>query len=253
MGEGTSADTDQKINIQSFRTCWRWIDAAAGVSFNPEGLIEEHAHMSLGDSCFSDDPVLMEVARYWTTIRGDRDYPDRSEFDPLALSPKVWPHLLLVTVEADGRYRYRLVGTAHVERYRFDFTNRTIDEIASGTYLDYLNDLYREAVVRKSPVYSESLFRWDREGFAFTRRVMFPMTSKGMGVNMVLGVQVWPTNEPSFGDYSNVFPEKEHEGMASGFKDGGFAALDRESFQPLDADSWLTQKMAGGTYSREYR
>jgi len=186
------------------------------------------------DQIFADDPALSEVAAYWTRQR-DKDgrrrlMPDRADIDPLHLSPAIWPNLILSEPVADGSaWRYRLVGSAHVERYTFDFTGKTTAEIMQGSYRDYMEQIYTTCRRDAVPVYSESVFRWDAQGFAMTRRLMLPLSlGDADTAGMVLSVQVWPTAMPaqprSITDLSR----------SGGFKDGVFVALDRESFQPLE-------------------
>lgn len=189
---------------------------------------------------FADDPALTEVAAYWTRRRDSEDgrrrlMPARAEIDPLHLSPGIWPNLLLSEpVAGSTAWRYRLVGSAHVERYTFDFTGMTTAEIMQGSYRDYMEQIYNTCRRDILPVYSESVFRWDRQGFAMTRRLMLPLSLGRMNeagedqADMVLSVQVWPTAMPvqprSIADLSG----------SGGFKDGIFMALDRESFRPRD-------------------
>src|SRR3546814_17410453 len=89
--------------------------------------------------------------------------------------------------------RYRLVGSAHVERYTFDFTGRTTTEIMQGSYRTYMEAIYNTSLQEGLPVYSESVFRWDARGYAFTRRLMLPLQHGAHG--MIFSVQVWPSEQ----------------------------------------------------------
>lgn len=174
---------------------------------------------------FADDPMLSTVARYWTAQRRGRPLPARSDIDPLHLPASVWPNLLLAEpVAGTSAMRYRLVGSAHVERYTFDFTGRTTTEIMQGSYRTYMEAIYNTTLREGLPVYSESVFRWDARGYAFTRRLMLPLQHGEHG--MIFSVQVWPSELPwqprSISDLSGT----------GAFKDGDFAVLDRDSFQP---------------------
>lgn len=191
--------------------------------------------MSAAPPIFADDPALTEVAAYWTRQRMRSDgrrrlMPDRADVDPLHLSPGIWPNLILSEpVAGSAAWRYRLVGSAHVERYTFDFTGKTTTEIMQGSYRDYMEQIYTTCRRDALPVYSESVFRWDAQGFAMTRRLMLPLSLEHEGqADMVLSVQVWPTAMPAQ-------PRSITDLTRSGaFKDGIFMALDRESFRPRD-------------------
>jgi len=145
---------------------------------------------------FAGDAALCCMAEYWSRLRAGRVMPDKTELDPLNLPPDIWPNLLLVEpVAASSDLRYRLVGSAHVERYGYDFTGRTIADIASGSYREYLEEQFRHVLVQHKPVYSESLFRWDTTGYAVTKRLIMPLATEGNAAGvMALCVQTWPSN-----------------------------------------------------------
>lgn len=180
---------------------------------------------------FADEPTLVEVSAYWTRQRRGQRMPARADIDPLHLSAGVWPNLLLAEpVTGSTAMRYRLVGSAHVERYTFDFTGKTTADIMQGSYRDYMEQIYATTLREALPVYSESVFRWDAQGFAMTRRLMLPLSHGDPDrAAVVLTVQVWPTAMP-------LQPRSIAELSGSGgFKDGIFVALDPDSFAPLPA------------------
>src|SRR5512134_751440 len=93
------------------------------------------------------DPILGALYRYWNRRRGRRRMPDRRDIDPLELGPKLLPHVgLMDIVDGGARVRYRLLGTAIVERWGSDPTGKFMDEVMSGSYRDYIHGLYRELV-----------------------------------------------------------------------------------------------------------
>jgi hypothetical protein len=178
---------------------------------------------------FADEPALAIVAAYWQARRRRRLMPDRADIDPLDLSPSLWPNLLITEPAGDGvNWRYRLVGSAHVERYTYDFTGKTTDEIMHGSYRDYMNRIYATAFEQRVPVYSESVFRWDVEGYAATRRLMLPIShGETDRPVMVFSVQVWPSEKPA---QPRSISEISRRGE---FRNGFFLALDHDTFQPL--------------------
>lgn len=174
------------------------------------------------------------MAEYWQGRRAGHRMPDRSSLDPLHLPPGFWPNILITepAVAADGTraWRYRLVGSAHVDRYGRDFTGRTTADITQGSYLDYLNAIYATTFDRALPVYSESVFRWDADGYANTRRLMLPISHGAPDqVAQIFSIQVWPVRKApdarSITDLSRT----------GGFRDGFFTPLDRDTFLPTAA------------------
>ena len=179
---------------------------------------------------FADDPTLSIVARYWSSRRRGRPMPTRTDIDPLHLPATVWPHLLLAEpVAGSTAIRYRLVGSAHVERYTFDFTGRLTSEIMQGSYRTYMEEIYATTLRLGLPVYSESMFRWDADGYAFTRRVMLPLQHGSAG--MIFSAQVWP------GRMSHAQPSITALSGTGAFRDGDYVVLDADSFRPRKAQA----------------
>ncbi|WP_246068849.1 PAS domain-containing protein [Ferrovibrio terrae] len=190
----------------------------------------------IGRTPFSDEPILDAVAVYWSRKRLGRRMADRGEIDPLDLPPAIWPNLLITEPAGASIWRYRLVGSAHVERYGTDFTGKTLHDIMQGSYRDYMTHIYDAAFHDGVPVYSESVFRWDAEGFAMTRRLMLPLSyGETDRPAQVFSVQVWPSAIP-------VQPRSITElSRSGGFRDGFYLRLDTETFTPLP-----DQDMPGG-------
>jgi hypothetical protein len=133
------------------------------------------------------DPTLGALYRYWNRRRGERRMPDRRDIDPLELGPALLPHIgLMDIVNGGARVRYRLLGTAIVDRFGSDPTGKFMDEVMSGTYSEYIHSLYRELVRARAPVFSESVFRWDAGGYLRTRRLYLPLTHGGDDVAIAL-------------------------------------------------------------------
>jgi hypothetical protein len=127
-------------------------------------------------SAITDDPVLLSLFRYWEARRDGRPMPERRDIDPLGMERAVLPFVALAEfVEGGRRIRYRLVGTEIVRRFDLDFTGRHTDEFLSGSYLAFINELYRQMREHRTPIYSESAFHWDVAGHRLTRRIFLPL------------------------------------------------------------------------------
>lgn len=145
------------------------------------------------------DPRLVELYRYWDARREDRFAPRRTDIHPTDI-PKLLPFLLLADVLPGPRYRYRLVGTEVERVFGAAMTGRCIDELMRGAYLDFITDLYKAVIERRTPVYSENTYAND----AFrTQRLMLPLSENGKRVTMVLSGQVFPRR--SGGNTETVF------------------------------------------------
>lgn len=82
----------------------------------------------------------LHLLAYWRSKRGERDVPRRDTLDPVLEIPSLLAHLILVDVEDQDRYRFRLIGSQVVERAGRNATGRLID----GTLYD--DDTLREAL-----------------------------------------------------------------------------------------------------------
>lgn len=141
---------------------------------------------------FADEPILTALYSYWLRKRGRRAIPDRRDIDPLEMGAALLPHLAMLDLENEGRRaRYRLVGTALVERYGRDPTGLYLEEVISGGYLDFVQSLCRDVHVHRCPVYAESRFRWDLDGHMHARRLYLPLSNGGDDVAIALLGQVF--------------------------------------------------------------
>jgi hypothetical protein len=131
-------------------------------------MIEQHTQCS----------ILRALYSYWDRQRSGRVMPDRRDIDPTGLPGNVLPSLAMFDlIDGAQRVRVRLLGTDVVARFGRDFTGRFLDEIMIGDYLDYLIGLCREAYARRSPIYTENIFRWQVRQDIVTRRLLLPLAN----------------------------------------------------------------------------
>ncbi len=123
---------------------------------------------------FTADPVLLSLFRYWDTQRGTRAMPERRDIDPIGIGSSILKSVALVEFVGD-RVRYRLVGTEIVRRFGRDFTGQYMDELMTGSYFAFINDLFQKMREHRAPVFSESPYRWDVAGYRLTRRIFLPL------------------------------------------------------------------------------
>lgn len=166
---------------------------------------------------FADEPILLALYDYWVRKRRVAPVPDRRDIDPLEIGPSLLPHLALLELE-DGvaRVRYRLVGTALVERFGRDPTGLYLHDVMSGSYLEFIHSLCRDVYEHRCPVYAESLFRWDVDGHMHARRLYLPLTDGGSEVAIALIGQVFHASpnikrEPMRALISRATVEQERE------------------------------------------
>jgi hypothetical protein len=145
-----------------------------------------------------DDARLRELYAFWQKLGGDAGVP-RSAVDPVDIPRSLLPHLLLTEVVEDPargrRYRYRLVGSAIVERAGSDPTWAYLDSIlpTDHGYRDYILGLYDRVVDGSGPLYSHDVYvtvERAAQPELGTRRLMLPLRDGGR-VDHVLSVQTF--------------------------------------------------------------
>jgi hypothetical protein len=142
------------------------------------------------------DARLATVYSYWWARRPSRPgepplLPGRSDIEPLELH-KVWPQLLLADVVGEEkRIRYRVVGTEIVARWGKDDTGCYLDEMPASASTKLSLKLYGIALSRRAALYSETNLRPDGgTGLSLLCRLILPLASDGVKVDMVLAAQV---------------------------------------------------------------
>lgn len=138
-----------------------------------------------------DDRVL-KLYRHWLSIRPSRDLlPGRQHLEPTEI-----PSLLRLIWLADiarnpTRFRYRLVGTAHVEAASSDPTGRWYDEVHprfrdSNAYPHFLAvaEEAKIAFYRGPPVYVVDT------DWKTIERLILPLATNGRDVDKLLGITV---------------------------------------------------------------
>lgn len=79
-----------------------------------------------------ESPLLTGVLDYWDSLRGDRLVASRADFDPMAIA-KALPNVVLVEVQPDDRFVYRLAGSELESRYQMgSLAGKTPDETLGG-------------------------------------------------------------------------------------------------------------------------
>ncbi len=133
---------------------------------------------------FTSDPVLLSLYGYWDARRGARPMPERRDIDPIGMESAVLKSVALVEFIGE-RVRYRVVGTEIVRRFGRDFTGQYMDELMTGSYLAFIDDLFHNMREHRAPVFSESPYRWDVAGYRLTRRIFLPLGDSEVRMSLI--------------------------------------------------------------------
>jgi len=145
------------------------------------------------DDIRSWHPKLAALHAYWQAQKPRPDLlPSRAHISPADI-PALLPNIYLLDVlENPLRFRYRLVGTKLLYAGDRELTGLFMEEahpnfFIAAPYPDYVACVREHRINRRlgSPV-----FDWDREHVRI-ERLLLPLASDGIRVDMILGLSVF--------------------------------------------------------------
>jgi hypothetical protein len=137
------------------------------------------------------DPVLSALWRYWDEKRKARLMPRRRDLDPPLEIPRLLPHLLLVE-RAEGRFRWRLAGTAVVEAYGQELTGRFIDEVISAERREAAHRHYATVFDTSRPIFVRNRYTSRNATDFVVSRILLPLAAEdGHSVHLLLQAQMF--------------------------------------------------------------
>jgi hypothetical protein len=155
----------------------------------------------IADAALARDEVLSGVLAYWRGKLRGRAMPRRADIDPAEI-PRLLPHLQLVE-RVDGRYRYRLAGTAIVAAYGSELTGKFVDQIIPPARRPIAQRHYTMVYETKRPLFMRNKYTTTRAVDIVASRVILPLSGDGSEVSMVVMAQTFEYGaelRPLFGD-----------------------------------------------------
>lgn len=131
-----------------------------------------------------DHPDMRALYAHWRTL--SPGVPARANFDPFDI-PAQMPHLFMMDVMPEGRFRYRLVGTALDQHIGRPFTGRYLDEMRAGRTLSDLRELFATAAREGVPGYYVSRLASESQPLATYRRLVMPLAEPDGSIAVLLG------------------------------------------------------------------
>lgn len=123
---------------------------------------------------------------YWHARRGDRAMPARKDIDPIDL-PSLLSHLVLVDVVDRGvDFRMRLVGTVVRERSSANPVGRLFSEQFPSQGNSQMWRDYSRVVTERQPITADIAYVGQDEYTRRARHILFPLSSDGEAVDMVM-------------------------------------------------------------------
>lgn len=143
--------------------------------------------MSAGDLKL-ESPLQRRAHAYWQSKLGGRRMPSRKDIEPTEI-PDLLANIVLVDVSHDPLdFRYRLIGTAIVERIAFDYTGKRFVELdhqqRGSRVWETAERICRERVPLVSDIPYVGPDQWVR-GY---QDLYLPLSDDDEQVNMIMGI-----------------------------------------------------------------
>lgn len=96
-------------------------------------------------------PMLRRLYAYWDDKRGTREFPGRSDIDPIEMKFALGNISLIDVFHDPLRFRYRLHGSLVTERMGGDMTGKFVDEIPAPGRV-FVEGSFRTVVLTRQPL-----------------------------------------------------------------------------------------------------
>lgn len=135
--------------------------------------------------------TLQRLLQDWEQRRHGRDFPTRSDFDPLDLKYVLGDLSLIDVLHDPLRFRIRLHGTNVVDRGGVDLTGKFIDEMPDERRRANMTRHWRQVIADRRP----SVIAFEDE-YSDQRRwnceiLLLPLSSDGTTIDMLMTAFAW--------------------------------------------------------------
>ena len=132
-------------------------------------------------------PAIKAGLDYWQSKRRGDNLPSRAQLDPLEMRAFL-AKILIISVEADGRFVYRLFGTEISENNRRDLTGQAAEESNLGASAAQFIEAYQRCVLARAPVFFIGHMWWQDRGHVAFEQVILPRASDGTHIDKLLSI-----------------------------------------------------------------
>src|SRR5438445_5428741 len=99
-------------------------------------------------------PNLVRMYEYWRARRHGRDFPGRSDIDPLDFTFALGNIELIDVLRDPLQFRYRLFGVNIAMRDGYDLTGKTVDDIREPHFRALVRAAFEEVIELRRPLSS---------------------------------------------------------------------------------------------------
>jgi hypothetical protein len=133
-------------------------------------------------------PLQQRAYAYWQSKLSGRRMPARKDLEPTEI-PELLANLVLVDVSHDPLdFRYRLIGTAIVERIAFDYTGKRFVELDHQEPGSKVWETAARICEERAPLISDIPYVGPDQWVRGYRDLYLPLSDDGEQVNMIVGI-----------------------------------------------------------------
>jgi hypothetical protein len=129
--------------------------------------------------------MLRRFYEYWDAKRGAREFPGRSDIDPIEMEFALGNVSLLDVLYEPLRFRYRVHGSYIADRLGVDMTGRFADDIPEPDRRGFVEENFRTVVATRAPLARSGKRVLDNRTWNFDS-VILPLGRADGTINMLL-------------------------------------------------------------------
>ena len=138
------------------------------------------------DRVAARNPRLGRLYDYWNLKRRDRAMPARADIDPLEMREWLGNLVLVEFFGSVEQYRVRVDGTNLIIHGGGDRTGKGSETLTSDEERALIMSQYRPVFDERQTGYFEAQFTNSEGRFLREQKLLLPLSSDGIAVNMVL-------------------------------------------------------------------
>lgn len=127
-----------------------------------------------------------DVYQYWSSLRGRRRVPDRSDIQPAQIR-HILPDLFILERAANGEIRFRLAGTRICTLFARELRGSRFDAMWSASQTNRLHRAAQDTMAQGLPLTLRAKAITGRSETLDTELVLLPLTSGEGPIDRILG------------------------------------------------------------------
>lgn len=137
----------------------------------------------------TEHPTLQKLYSYWAGLRGNRDFPARSDLDPIDFWFALGCVSLIEVLPDPLRFRYRLVGTNLTRNLGYEMTGKLLDEMPEPEVRAYLLDKYTTVLRERRPILEQGHHTLDRRVWRH-ETLYLPLSNDGRDIDVIVSCRI---------------------------------------------------------------